>query len=172
MEWQQLITDIYERIGQILEKALDGLTLDDLNQQPHPDCNSMGWLTWHLTRSQDRAIADLTGDEQLWVTDKWHARFNRPADPKDTGFGHSSKDLAAFKSPDVRILLEYHRAVLERSKHYISNLLATDLGRELNNPRFPMVGVRLGGVISDNLQHAGQVAYLRGLLKSKGWLGI
>ncbi len=43
MEWQELIIDGYERVLQVLEKALDGLTQNDLNQQPHPDCNSMGW---------------------------------------------------------------------------------------------------------------------------------
>jgi len=44
MEWQELITDGYGRVLQVLEKALDGLTMDDLKGQPHPDCNSMGWL--------------------------------------------------------------------------------------------------------------------------------
>jgi len=78
--------------------------------------------------------------------------------------------LAAFKSPDVQTLLAYHHAVLERTKRYISNLSETDLDRELNHPRFPTVGVRLAAVISDNFQHAGQVAYLHGLLKGKGWL--
>jgi len=170
MEWQQLFINTYERISQVLEKALDGPTVDDLNQQPHPDCNSMGWLTWHLTRGQDRAIADLMGEEQLWVKDKWHARFNRHPEPADTGFGHNLEDLAAFKSPDVQTLLAYHHAVLERTKRYISNLSETDLDRELNHPRFPTVGVRLAAVISDNFQHAGQVAYLHGLLKGKGWL--
>ena len=172
MEWQQLIIDTYERISQVLEKALGGLTVDDLNQQPHPDCNSMGWLSWHLTRGQDRAIADLMGEEQLWVKDKWHARFNRPPDPSDTGFGHSLEDLATFKSPDVQTLLAYHHAVLERTKRYISNLSETDLDRELDHPRFPTVGVRLVAVISDNFQHAGQVAYVHGLLKGKGWLDV
>jgi hypothetical protein len=32
------------------------------------------------------------------------------------------------------------------------------------------VGVRLVSVLSDNLQHAGQAAYLRGLIQGKGWL--
>jgi hypothetical protein len=172
MEWQQLITDIYVRISQVLEKALEGLTLEDLNQQPHPDCNSMGWLTWHVTRGQDRVTADLMREEQLWVKDQWHAKFNRPPNPEDSGFGHSSEDVAAFKSPDVSTLLEYHHAVLERIKGYVSNLSATDLDRELNHPRFPTVGARLVANISDNLQHAGQVAYVRGLLKGKGWLGV
>ena len=172
MECQQLITDIYVRISQVLEQALEGLTVDDLNHQPRLDCNDIGWLTWHLTRGQDRAIADLMGEEQLWVKDHWHVRFSRPPDLNDTGFGHSSEDLAAFKSPDAKTLLGYHHAVLERTKRYISNLSATDLKRELNNPVFPTVGARLVGGISDNLQHAGQVAYLHGLLKGKGWLGI
>ena len=172
MECRELIMDGYGRVLQVLEEALDGLTQDDLNQQPHPDCNSMGWLTWHLTRVQDDYIADFMGEEQLWLSDGWHARFNRPPEPKDGGFGHSSEDVAAFKSPDVETLLEYHRAVLERSKRYIAILSTADLDRELNEPYYqplPTVGVRLVSVMSDNLQHAGQVAYLRGLLKGKGW---
>ncbi len=172
MEWQQLIMDGYGRVLEVLEKALGGLIQDDLNQQPHPDCNSMGWITWHLTRVQDDHIAGLMNEKQLWISEGWHARFNRPRNPEDIGFGLSSADVAAFKSPDAKTLLEYHRAVLERSKLYIASLSATDLGRELNEPWFqplPTVGVRLVSVMSDNLQHAGQVAYLRGLLKGKGW---
>ncbi|MFC2032652.1 DinB family protein [Chloroflexota bacterium] len=172
MEWKQLVIDIYVRISQVLEQALEGLTLDDLNQRPHPDCNSIGWLTWHLTRAQDRAISDLMGEEQFWIKDHWHDKFNRTNDPTDSGFGHNSEDVAAFKSPDSRTLLNYHHAVLERTKRYISNLSETDLKRELNNPISPTVSARLVGVISDNLQHAGQVAYLHGLLRGKGWLGF
>ncbi|NIO19497.1 MAG: hypothetical protein GTN76_01790, partial [Candidatus Aenigmarchaeota archaeon] len=71
MEWQELIIDGYGRVLEILNKALAGLTLDDLNEQPHPDCNSIGWLTWHLTRVQDDHVADLMGEEQLWIKDKW-----------------------------------------------------------------------------------------------------
>ena len=172
MEWQQLITDGYGRVLQVLEKALDRLTQDDLDQQPNPDCNSMGWLTWHLTRVQDHHIADLMGQEQLWVKNGWHAKFDRAPNPLDNGFGHSSEDVAAFRAPEVRTLLGYHRAVLERSKSYINTLSATDLDRELNEPWYqplPTAGVRLVSIMSDNLQHAGQVAYLRGLLTGKGW---
>jgi hypothetical protein len=32
------------------------------------------------------------------------------------------------------------------------------------------VGVRLVSVLSDDLQHAGQMAYIRGLLQGAGWL--
>ena len=174
MEWQQLLLDGYGRILETLERALKGLTQDDLNQRPSPDSNSMGWLAWHLTRVQDDHIADLMGGEQLWVSDAWHSKFDRAPDPADVGWGHSSEDVAAFKSPAAETILAYHRAVQERTKQYINTLSANDLDRELDEPWYqplPTVGVRLISVMSDNLEHVGQVAYVRGLLKGKGWLG-
>jgi hypothetical protein len=69
--------------------------------------------------------------------------------------------------------LDYHDHVAERSKTYVAGLAAEDFDRTLNEPQWqplPTVGVRLVSVISDNLQHAGQAAYLRGLFQGKGWL--
>jgi len=175
MEWQQLITDLFLRISQELERALDGLTVDELNQQPHPDTNSIGWLAWHLTRSHDRNISELMAEEQLWIKDSWHTRFNRAPDPAETGFGHSSEDVAAFRSPDGKTLLEYHHAVLELAKRYIiSTLSEAELKRVSKSPTLGntiTVRERLVGVINDSLQHVGQVNYVRGLLKGKGWYG-
>jgi len=175
MEWQQLITDIYVRISQDLERALDGLTVDELNQQPTPDSNSIGWLAWHLTRSRDRLVADLTEEEQLWIKDKWYIKFERAPDATDTGFGHSSEDVATFRAPGSEILLEYHHAVQAQLKHYIENKLSEpDLKREVKRPTLAMVSTvrtRLAGILNDNLQHVGQVNYVRGLLKGKGWYG-
>ena len=172
MEFQQLLQNVFERVAQYLEKALDGLTQEDLNQLPGSDCNSIGWLTWHLTRSQDSAISSLMGKEQIWIADKWYSKFNRNPDPADTGFGHSSEDVARFQSPEAKTLLDYHYAILRQTKEYISKLSTAELGQETNNPRHPTVGLRLAAIINDNLQHTGQVAYLRGLLKGKGWLEI
>ena len=175
MEWQLLITDIFVRISQELEKVLERLTVDELNQRPRPDCNSIGWLAWHLTRSHDRNISEMAAEEQLWIKDKWHARFNRAPDPTDTGYGHSSEDIAAFRSCNSKTLLEYHLAVLELARDYISSTLSeTDLRRETESPTLGNVATvrgRLVGIISDGLQHVGQAAYVRGLLKGKGWLG-
>ncbi len=172
MKWQELLIDGYGRVLEVLERALDGLSQEDLTRQPHPDSNSIGWLVWHLTRVQDDHISDLMGEEQLWIRGRWHLKFNRAADPKDIGFGHSSEDVAAFKPPDAKTLLEYFRAVLERTRRYIATLSLDDLDRRLDEPWFqplPTVGVRLISVLDDNLEHVGQVAYLRGLFKGKGW---
>jgi uncharacterized damage-inducible protein DinB len=168
MEWQQLLSDGYDRIAQVLRRALDGLSREELDAQPKADCNSIGWLAWHLTRVQDNHLADLEGVEQLWTGDGWHARFDRPADPADVGWGHTPEQVAAFRSPDAQTLLDYHLAVSERTKRYFGSLAAADLDRELNEPRYqplPTVGVRIISVLADNLQHAGQAAYVRGYLR-------
>jgi hypothetical protein len=174
MKWQDLIIDGYGRVLEELEPALKGLTKADLDRQPNPDCNSMGWIVWHLTRGQDAQIADLMGEEQVWVKGKWYGRFNRAAALEDTGFGHTSEEVAAFKSPGPRVLLEYYRATLGQTKRYLATLSLTDLDRQLNEPWYkppPTVGVRLVSIMADCLQHSGEVGYLRGLLKGKGWLG-
>jgi hypothetical protein len=172
MEWHDLLLDGYGRVMTFLEHVLDGLTPEDLYWQPRPDCNSIGWLAWHLTRQQDAQIASLAGDEQLWISDKWYTKFHRPSDPEDSGFGHTPEQVSAFRSPDTKTLLDYYRAVLERTKRYILTLSQTDLDRELNEPWFqplPTVGVRLISILNDAVIHAGQAAYVRGLRQGKGW---
>jgi hypothetical protein len=70
----------------------------------------------------------------------------------------------------MKALVEYLRADLERINEYLNSLSASDLDRELDEPEFqslPTVGVRLVSILDDTLQHAGQSAYLQGLLKGK-----
>ena len=172
MNWHDLLKDGYGRVPDFLEHVLKGLSQVDLNWQPKADCNSIGWLAWHLARQQDAQIASLMGEEQLWIKEKWYAKFNRQAEPMDLGFGDMPEQVAAFKTPDTKILLDYNRAVVERSQQYIQTLSESDLDKELEEPWFkppPTVGVRLISIMDDSMIHAGQAAYARGLRQGKGW---
>lgn len=172
MEWYDLLSDAYNRLPEFIENVLRGLSQEDLDWQPRDDCNSMGWLVWHLTRQQDAQVAALMDEEQLWIKDGWHSKFDRMADPKDTGFGHTPEQVAAFRSPDPGTLLDYLKVAVARSKQYFLSLSKDDLDRELEEPWFqplPTVGVRLISILDDSVLHAGQAAYVRGLLQGKGW---
>ena len=172
MEWHDVLADGYGRAPEFLDSVLRGLSQEDLDWLPRHDCSSIGWLTWHLTRQQDAQIASLMGEEQLWTRDGWHSKLHRAADPEDSGFGHTPEQVSAFRSPDVQTLLDYHRAVLERSKDYFLTLSKAELDRELDEPWFqplPTVGVRLVSILEDSLLHMGQAAYVRGLRQGKGW---
>ena len=172
MEWKELFMDSYEEAFNSVERSLDGLSQEDLDQQSGPDCNSIGWTTWHQARELDGLISSITGEEQLWIKDKWHEKFNRLPDPTDSGTGHSSEQVAEFNSPEVKTLLDYYKAVLEKTKRSIASLSSSDLSRKIDDPwaqYFPTVGSRLIVALAEALQHAGQVCYIRGLLKGKGW---
>lgn len=171
MEWRELIIDGYDRLPDSMKELLAGARLADLDRQPHRDYNSLGWTVWHLTRVQDSQIAELVGAEQLWIRDGWSKRFKRPADPDDTGYGHTPEQVRAFRSPSVRVQLDYLRAVVERTKQYLASLTPSDLDRELDEPWQrppPTVGVRIVSVLADCHQHAGEASYIRGLLKARG----
>jgi uncharacterized damage-inducible protein DinB len=171
MEWNEYFTSIFEQTLPILERTIKDLTLEELNKQPHPDCNSIGWIVWHLTRVQDSIMSNITGGEQLWIKDKWYVKFNRSSDPADNGGGHTPEDLAKFKSPDADTLLAYHSAVLENSRKYLTVLTTDGLSKEVENPRFqtpPTAARMLMIILSDGLQHVGQVGYIRGLIKAQG----
>jgi hypothetical protein len=174
MKYEQCILDIYLRLFQELGQVLNGLTIDELNYQPGPQSNSIGWLAWHVIRSQDRMNADLFGEEQLWIREKWYARFNRQPDPRESGVGHTVEEAAAFRSPDVQTYIDYYQAVLEWTKQYITTRLsALDLQREIESPTLGItstVEARLLGTIN-NFQHVGQAGYVKGLIKGIGWYG-
>lgn len=175
MVWQHFILDLFLRISDDVEQVLNGLNEDNLHHRPELNGNSIAWLIWHLTRSHDRNISEMAGQEQLWITEGWYAQFGRHADPKETGFGHSLEDATAFRAPDGRMLLAYNRAVVKRIRHYMTNTLSEEeLDRETYSPTFRntwTVRRRLLGILSEGFQHVGQAAYVRGLLKGHGWLG-
>jgi hypothetical protein len=173
MKWQQFVMEQFLRIEDELEQALKGLTVEDLNRQPAPDCNSIGWLAWHLTRSHDRNMSELMSEEQLWIADKWYLKFDRAPDPGETGVGHTTEQAKAFKSPDSQVIMDYHRAVLKRIEHYINTRLTEEeLDRVTWSPTLKdtkTASRRIVGVIQQGFLHVGQAGYVRGMLQGKGW---
>ena len=172
METKDIVIDALERIRGILHRTLAGLTPDEIQRQPTPDSNSIAWLTWHLTRVQDNGISGLFDQEQAWISQGWHAQFGMAPDPDNEGQGHTPEQVAAFRAPSIQTLLDYHDSVSTRSKNFVAGLTPAGFNRELNEPQYqprPTVGVRLVSILSDNLQHAGQVAYLRGVWQGIGW---
>ena len=174
MDIPQFVGGVLGRTESVMLQALDGLSNDELHRQPAPDSNPIGWLTWHLTRVQDRHVSAMQGKEQAWVTDGWHAKYGRPADPADRGFGHTPEQVAAFRSPDVETITAHYRAIRENTQRFLDALTPADLERQVPAMRgdgtMPL-GERLMAVVVDNVQHIGQVAYLRGLIRGAGWYG-
>lgn len=166
MTTEELLRDAFDRIHELVHHAVDGLTGDELCYRPDPDANSIAWLVWHLTRIQDDHVAALAGTEQAWTSDGWFGRFGLPLDPTETGYGHDADDVAKVTVTSGELLIGYHDDVYQRTTRFVSDLGDEELDRVVDTRWEPPVtlGVRLVSVVSDDLQHVGQAAYLRGLV--------
>lgn len=167
MKAVDVLTDAFGRIHEVVHEAAEGLTVKDLHVRLHPRANSIAWLVWHLSRIQDDHVADASGQEQVWLAQDWVGRFGLPFRPESTGFGHSSKQVAETQVGSSELLLGYFDAVHEQTMGFITGLSAGPLNRIVDESWDPPVtlGVRLVSVIADDLQHAGQAAFIRGSLK-------
>ncbi|WP_431277525.1 mycothiol transferase [Leifsonia poae] len=162
-----LLTDAFDRIAQTVHRTVDGADAALLSGRVDPDANSIAWLVWHLTRIQDDHVSEVAGLPQAWHENGWEGRFALPFDSHDTGYGHSSADVAEVGKVSAQRLLGYHDDVHERTVAFLGTLADDDFARVVDENWSPPVtlGVRLVSVISDDLQHAGQAAYVRGVLE-------
>lgn len=166
MDVSSYLVELYGRLPDIVRTAVDDLDERQLATPPGDGANTIAWLVWHLTRVQDHHIAEASGQEQRYLADGWHERFGRGPDPQDHGYGHTADDVASVRG-SAADLVGYHDAVHDRTIAYLGGLGQDDLERVVDEDWDPPVtlGVRLASLISDCLQHAGQAAYVRGLLR-------
>ncbi len=169
MNTADVLRDSFQRITDQLRAVLDGMSQEQLSYRPHEDANSIAWLTWHLTRVHDDHMSEIAG-KQLWVTDGWAEKFGMTSDPHNQGTGHGSAEVASIK-PDGELLLAYQDAVGARTNEYLDALTSEEMDRIIDTRWEPpvTVGVRIISVINDNTEHAGQAAYVRGLVEKRRW---
>jgi uncharacterized damage-inducible protein DinB len=166
MDAKDILLDGFGRLPGEVRGALDGLTAEQLRWAPAEGANTIGWLIWHLTRVQDSHLAELLDEEQIYVSGDWGPKFALKSDPSDTGYGDSAGQISRVEPRSTQVLLDYYQAVHDRTVSYVSGLSDADLDEVVDDRWDPPVtlGVRLVSVIDDDAQHAGQAAYLRGLL--------
>ena len=165
----ELLTDAFGRIRDSVHAAVRGLTPAQLAFRVDAEANSIAWLVWHLTRIQDDHIAGVAGTEQVWTSGGWVDRFGLPFDRLAHGYGHSSADVAAVRVDSAELLTGYYDAVHEQTIRFVAGLTDADLPRVVDEMWDPPVtlGVRLVSVIADDLEHAGQAAFVRGIVERR-----
>ncbi len=166
MDVAGLLTDGFGRVNEEVHGVVEDLSPEGLAFRVDPEANTIAWLVWHLTRIQDDHLADAFDVPQVWVANGWAERAALPFSPWATGYGHSPQEIGAVRM-SADLLLGYVDAVHERTASLITDLGTADLDRIVDESWDPPVslGVRLVSVISDDLQHVGQAAYVRGLFE-------
>ena len=161
---RELFTNVRDFTGDVL----DGLPADALTWRVTADANTIAWLVWHLARVQDDHVAHLADRDQVWAEGGWAERFGLDADEMRIGYGDSTDDVAALRPDDPSVLGAYLDSVTHRTLAFLDDSDDTDWDRIVDTRWDPPVTarVRLASIVSDDLQHVGQAAYVRGCYES------
>jgi hypothetical protein len=162
-----ILIDSITRVKHTSALAVAGLTAAQLEARVDPEANTIAWLLWHIGRVQDAQVSDASGLAQIWLTDGWMDRFALPFEAGETGYAHSVEDVGRVRGVSAELLEDYVTAVCDRTITYLGTIDDSELGRIVDTRWNPPVtlAARLISVVSDDLQHAGQAAFIRGVIE-------
>ena len=114
METSEYIILCMSRVKDMLVKSLDGLTLDQTLIMPGEQSNNIAWLAWHMNRGFDRRISLVSGDDQLWITEKWYESYKLPKSYTTLGIGHTIDDVKSIRHSSTSVPVDYFVSVYEK----------------------------------------------------------
>jgi uncharacterized damage-inducible protein DinB len=162
----EVLVDGFNRVQETVHEAVEGLSPEQLAQRVGPEANTVAWLVWHLARVEDDHVSELAGTDQVWTSQGWAKRFDLPFAESATGYGQDAGEVAQVQV-SADLLTGYHDAVHQRTLDYLEDLDESGLQDVIDDSWDPPVtrAVRLVSVLNDTTQHAGQAAFVRGLLR-------
>ena len=155
--------------GQQLGRALRGLGQAEAQWMPTPGSNHILWILWHMGRMEDMWGWYLRGGrgDSAWSEGGWAARLGMA--PARNGVGDSSEQVRDFPDVSIEQVTAYWQAardLLIPSVESVTPQMLEDKhpGIWQHAPvRAPTLLWVLGRIPVENSQHAGQIAYIRGL---------
>ena len=158
------------RLLQYCDRAVEGLTVDQLSDTRGGLTNSVGWDVWHVVRTVDNIIHFVFEREQpVWLKDGFHERWGLPK--VDQGTGQDPDDAYSLRFPAADEFVRYTAAVSSAAvprlaAMSVAYLAATQLIRPWGDvPRMEAIG---HGLIGHGNGHLGRASYARTLYGLKG----
>ena len=168
MHIQQLIEETFLEMDSGFEKALGGLTPNELRWQPNHEANSIGFTYWHVGRAEDIWIHEFAlNQSSVFEKNGWHQRWTIPV--SHTGGGYTAEQVQKFAVPPLAELHQYYRQVRKETLSYLSHLKPDDFFFMPTTNRVTRkgysIGRMFGHLLCEESQHLGHIAYIRGMLR-------
>jgi hypothetical protein len=165
MEVKKFILDVLDSQQKTLTTALDGLSYEELTWRPGTEANSIGFILWHQTRDEDYIQAMIQHQSQVWINEKWYAKFRMSDNPNEDGYGYTAEQVAAFIVPELKDLLLYFENTRAQTVKFLHSITADEIDRVIQTPFWGdlSIGQIFTSFLGEVIQHTGQIAYLRGL---------
>ena len=144
---------------------VEPLTTVHMLYRPTPQANSISFLLWHFTRTEDNSfhrVSSVEGAPSVWERERWHEKLALPETGSGTGF---TPDQVEELKPSKEGLVGYMEAVRQSVSDGLSKMTDDDLDRPLDpdNPR-QTVGRNIQSIIiGHGFFHLGEIRFLKGL---------
>ena len=161
MDAKELILRSLEQSQEYLTKALEGLSQEEVAWRPGPECNSIAFILWHMTRVEDFFVNRvIRREEELYEAESWQDKLGTPIKVAQ----YTVEEISAWPVPPLELLQAYAMAVRERTLALLRSMPVDKLS-ELARPDRPpdTIGAILGRMSTETSLHIGQIAYLRGV---------
>lgn len=165
MDMGEFIKIELEWLQQGIDRVTGDLSLAELKWQPQPEGNPIGFLLYHIARTEDRFIqVSLQGKRPIWVSEKWYEKLNIPENDSG-GFGYTEEMVSSFNIPEIGIIQEYSEAVRAQTVELLDNATPEKFDEIINVPPFGelTVGTLWVVIVGHHTQHAGEISYIRGV---------
>ena len=146
------------------------LTREQLAYRAGLKANPVGFLIWHVFRTEDRYVRTLTGQEESYQTDGWSNKWTLPATitgdrlAMTTGNSWTPEEVGIFQVPPLAELLSYGEAVRERALVMVRNMDTNKLEEVPNSDRPDWTSATyLRSMITHEFGHQQQIDYILGL---------
>jgi hypothetical protein len=152
-------------IMEALNRALEGLTKEELKWQPGPESNSIGFILWHMIRVEDGGIQSwLQQKPQIWETDNWYEKLNLEDRIEDDGWNYTADQVAAFPVPELKDLVDYATTVRLNTTEFIRNMTPDKFAKVIKTSLGDLTtGQVIALFLCEITQHIGHIGYIRGL---------
>ena len=144
---------------------VEPLTSVQMLYRPTPQANSISFLLWHFSRTEDNVfhrVSSIDGTASVWDRERWHERLG--LQETGSGSGFTPDQVEAFK-PSKEGLVDYMESIRQAVQDGLSKMTDDDLDRPLDpdNPR-QTVGRQIQSIIvGHGFFHLGEVRFLKGL---------
>ncbi len=146
------------------------LTPEELAYRAGSKANPVGFLIWHVFRTEDRYVRTLTGQEESYQTDGWSNKWTLPATitgdrlAMTTGNSWTPEEVGIFQVPPLAELLSYGEAVRERALAMVKDMDTNKLEAVPNSDRPDWISATyLRSMITHEFGHQQQIDYILGL---------
>ncbi len=110
-----------------VERALGGVSDEQMRVRPREDLNSIAWILWHIARAEDIFVNPVLAGRSQVLDDAWVRRLG--VDRRDFGIGMSKDEVSDLTGRvDLGALREYRDAVGKRTREVVGGFKSGGLG--------------------------------------------